>query len=435
LGGALATINALPGVTPIVHGAQGCGGNLFVAAFSGSGYFGSGCYGGNTVPSSNVLEKDIVFGGVSRLEEEITTTFEVVDAQLYIVVTSCMTEIIGDDIKGVVASFNSEKKNPPLFYIETAGFSGDSYLGYERVIEGLFEHYIERSEKKDPELVNIFGIIPSYDPFFRGELEEIKRILEALGLKVNTFFTPDQTIDNVKNAGAAALNLSFSPIYGAEQLQVIEKTHGIPWASLDLPVGAQATLSFIDLIVKTLKLNKKTADALKAREVARYYNYIDHAMDIYADSDFQRYAILVSNVNRAIPYAKYLIDEIGWIGKYVFVTDELDEDQKKAFEKRFAAQKFSTKPQLIFETNTDRIIRRFTKEQRPFVSDRYYDAFSPAFILGSSLEKDFAKTINANLLSVSFPITNRLIASKGYAGFNGGLTLFEDLIGTFVAPR
>ncbi len=67
LGGAISTLNALPGVAPILHAAPGCGLNLSYAINGGSGYVGSGYCGGACLPSTNVCEKEIVFGGEDRL--------------------------------------------------------------------------------------------------------------------------------------------------------------------------------------------------------------------------------------------------------------------------------------------------------------------------------------------------------------------------------
>lgn len=433
LGGALATINSLPSVSPIVHAAQGCGGNLFMSAFAGSGYLGAGYCGGQSASSSNIGESDIVFGGSDRLEQQIHSTFELIDADLFIIATSCMTEIIADDVGGLVSQFADSDK--ALISIETGGFKGNSYNGYEKVIEGLFKDYIAKSDQKDCKLVNIFGVIPAYDPFFRGDLEEIKRVLEKLGLKVNTFFTSDQTIDNVQSAGSAALNIVFSRVYGVLQTEIIEQTHGIPYLVADLPIGAEATKEFVLEVSKHIEIENELVNELLEDEFHYYYQYIDRALDLYTDSDFQQYAIVVANSNGAIPYTRYLADEIGWIPKYVYITDSLLPEQQKAIIDRFEELKIQTSPQIIFETDTSKIGQHFLKDRPQFVSDRYYDKFSPAYVLGSSIEKDFANSIGAKSLSVSFPITNRLIVDRGYAGFKGGLHLFEDLISTFVAGR
>ena len=86
MGGALSAINALPGVVPIIHAAAGCGGNLF-SCQQMSGYLGAGYGGGLSMSSSNVTENEIVFGGESRLQEQIAHTLEVIEATLFVVVT------------------------------------------------------------------------------------------------------------------------------------------------------------------------------------------------------------------------------------------------------------------------------------------------------------------------------------------------------------
>jgi nitrogenase molybdenum-iron protein beta chain len=68
-------------------------------------------------------------------------------------------------------------------------------------------------------------------------------------------------------------------------------------------------------------------------------------------------------------------------------------------------------------------------------SGRYQNTFGPAFVVGSSLERELALEIGAPHLSVSFPVANRAILDRGYTGFRGGLRLIEDLIGAIVAGR
>jgi len=85
LGGALATINALPRTSAVIHGAPGCGSSTDMAAALGSGYWGSTYCNGRATPSTNTLEREIIFGGEERLSEQLRATFRVVDADLYAV--------------------------------------------------------------------------------------------------------------------------------------------------------------------------------------------------------------------------------------------------------------------------------------------------------------------------------------------------------------
>jgi nitrogenase molybdenum-iron protein beta chain len=432
LGGVLATVSALPKTIPVIHGAQGCGGSLAQGIALG-GSFGTGYAGNSAVPSTNITESDVIFGGEDRLREEMQGVFEVMKGELFVVTTACMTDIIGDDAKAVVDSLAPHPS--PVVFLESGGFKGNSYYGYGRLIEELFLQYIPKAEKKDPKAVNIFGLVPGYDPFFRGDLDELKRLLNALGLTVNTFVTNDQTQENLLRAGEASLNIVLSRVYGVDAAETIKKSHGIDYFITDIPLGAVATQVFIRDVAEKFNLEKKAVDELLSAETRNYYTYIDRVTDIVADTDFQNYAVVVANATQALPYAKYLDNEIGWIPAYVFITDDLDEDQQALLRTAFDAITFETKPELVFETDTFKI-QQYIEQQNPqFLADEYYPTISPAFVLGSTIERRLAEVLNGVFLSVSFPVINRVIISKGYAGFRGGLNLFEDLIGALLAGR
>ncbi len=432
LGGVLATLSALPKTVPIIHGAQGCGGSL-ANTYSLGGYLGVGYCGGFGVPSSNIGESEIIFGGADRLTREINSTFEVMDGDLYVLTTTCMTDIIGDDVKGVLSEIG--EKDKPILFIDTGGFQGNSYYGYSKLIEVLFEQYIPIKEKKKKNLVNILGLVPGYDPFFRGDLEEIQRILALVGVEANTFFTHDQTQENILSAGEASLNIVLSRLYGTEAVKVVKESHDIDYLITDLPIGNQATIDFVNLVAEKLQLDKDKVKDLLEKETSSYYKYVDRATDVIADTDFQNYAVIVANGTEALPYAKFLDNEIGWIPGYIFITDELTEDQKATIAEAFNEIEFSERPELVFETDTYRIQQYIEQNNPQFKSDTYYETFSPAFVLGSTIDRKLATVLNGNLLSISFPIINRIVITKGYAGFNGGLNLIEDLINAQISGR
>ncbi|HEY3376308.1 MAG TPA: nitrogenase component 1, partial [Armatimonadota bacterium] len=91
LGGALATISALPRTSAIIHASPGCGSSTDGAAMLGSGYWGPTYCNGRGTPSSNTLEREVIFGGEDRLTEQIRATLRIIDADLYAVITGCMT--------------------------------------------------------------------------------------------------------------------------------------------------------------------------------------------------------------------------------------------------------------------------------------------------------------------------------------------------------
>ncbi len=433
LGGALETLTALPGVIPILHAAPGCAGNITWAQNGGSGLQVGGHCGGLTVPSTNVQEKEVVFGGLDRLREEIQTTLEVMEGELYFVITGCVTEVIGDDVKAAVNEFQNQ--GIPIIYAETGGFKGNSYYGYDLVLQALFRNYVKKEGPKVRKRVNVWGVVPFMDVFWRGNLEGVRTLLEKLGLEVNSFFSAADSLENIREAAQAELNIILSDVYGVEAAGIFQEIHGTPYIQLPLPIGPAATDQFLQQVSAFLTLDTSVTDALIAKEHQQYYHYLEPLIEAYNDLDLQRYAIVIGDVNYAVAITKFLADDLGWLPELVVLTDPLSEEQQqKLLASRFHLNS-GIKPKVVFETDTSEIIRRFKQNWPEFKSQKYYNAFSPAFVVGSSLDREFAQSIGAAHLSVSFPVANRVVIDRGYTGCRGGLRLIEDLLSSIVIGR
>ncbi|MRR36266.1 hypothetical protein EG829_16640, partial [bacterium] len=260
LGGAAATVTALPGGVPILHSASGCAGNFAWTQNGGSGLQVGGYCGSLTVPSSNMQENEVVFGGEERLREQIKNTLEVIDGGLYVVLTGCVPEMIGDDIFAVVNDFRDE--GAPIIGAITGGFRGNSYWGYDLVLQALVKDYLERGLPKVKGKVNLWGVVPYMDPFWRGNLEGARHLLELLGLEVNSFFTPADSLESIRRAGEAELNVVVSDIYGQEAAKQFEERHGTPYLTLPLPIGPSASEEFLRVVGNALNLESDRVEAV-----------------------------------------------------------------------------------------------------------------------------------------------------------------------------
>lgn len=432
-GGAAATVTAIPGGIPILHSPSGCAGNFAWSQNGGSALQVGGYCGTLTMPSSNIQERDVVFGGDSRLREQIENTLKVMDGSIYAVLTSCVTEIIGDDIKSVVADFKN--LGIPIIGAETGGFKGNSYRGYDLVLQSLFRDFLERGVAKKKKRVNLWGIIPSYDPFWRGNLEEVRRLLEQLGLEVNSFFLAEDTIEGIRQAGSACLNIIISHTYGLEAAAVFEEVHATPYISLALPIGASATESFLRTVGKAAKVSSKRTEALISAEKKRYYRYLEPLTDCLTDLDLQRYAVVVGDANNATAVTRFLADDLGWLPELAVCTDPLQAHEQERLQEQLKHLESRYPVTLVFETDGSQVREHLHKKWPVAGSGKYQNTFSPAFVIGSSLDRELALEIGALHLSVSFPIANRAILDRGYTGFRGGLRLIEDLLGAVVAGR
>lgn len=433
LGGAMGTVTALPGAVPVLHAAIGCAGNITWTHNGGSGLQVGGYCGGLSVPSSNVGENEVVFGGHERLREQIRNTLDVIDGELYFVLTGCVTEVIGDDIQAVVSEFRDKGVN--IIFAETGGFNGNSYWGYDLVLQSLFENYVEKGQEKVKGRVNLWGIPPYMDVFWRGNLEGLRLLLEKLGLEVNTFFTAGDNLEAIKQASSAELNIVVSDVYGAEAAKTAQEAHGTPYIITSLPIGPAATDHFLRQVGEALSLDNSSVEKLIEQENKLYYHYLEPLTDCFNDLDLQRYAVVVGDVNYAAAVAKFLSDDLGWLPELVVFTDQLEEEQKLWLAERLAKLDSGLRPKVVFETDTSEIITHFNRLRPRYKSQKYYNSFAPAFVVGSSLDRELAQAIGAAHLSVSFPVANRAVIDRGYTGYRGGLRLTEDLLSAIVAGR
>lgn len=433
LGGALAVLRAIPRAIPIIHASAGCGQNLGISINSGGAYLGGGYCGGNALPSSNVIERDIVFGGEERLREQIKTTLEIMDGDIYIVLTGCMVEMIGDDIDSVVSEFADEEQK--VISIKTPSFRGNSFTGYELLLSGLAKKYTTRQKEKIPGKVNILGIVPAQDVFWEGNLKEIKRLLGRLGLEVNTFFGEGETLEDIKNAGNASMNIVLSDVYGIQTARLFEEIHNIPYITTQLPIGAHATEKFLREVSAALKIDSSATEEVIKSEKKLFYGYIERLADIYNDVDLQRYAIIVGDSNYAPAITRFLSDELGWLPELTVVTDQLEDDQKEKITASLNDLKSGLKINLRFDTQTSSVKKYITEIWQRNRNEKYYDSMTPAFLIGSVFERDLAAEFNYPLLTASYPVTNRVVLNAAYAGINGGLRLTEDILSVLVAGR
>jgi nitrogenase molybdenum-iron protein beta chain len=431
LGGALSTLEALPETIPVLHCASGCAGSIAWAQNGGSALQVGGYCGGLAVPSSNVGEHDIVFGGTDRLREQINSTLELIEGRLYVVITGCVTEIIGDDIRAITSEFSGRAD---IVAANTGGFKGNSYLGYDIVLSEIVKRYVKKGGEKKKKVVNILGIVPYMDCFWRGNLTGVRRLLEKTGLEVNTFFTDEDTLDGIKNSSSAALNIVLSDVYGLETAKAYETTHNIPYITATLPVGPTASAELLRSIAKALQL-EIDVEAVIESELKRYYKYLSPLVDVYNDIDLQKYSVIVGDVNYAVALTRFLADDLGWSPVLVQFTDPLNEEQQAQIAAKLKSNGAFADPKVVFDTNASEAIRYINEMYPKRESDKYAETLSPAFVVGSSLERDLALKIGAPHLSVSFPVANRAAISRGYTGFDGGLTLTEDLFSAAVAAR
>ncbi len=412
LAGINSVLGALDRVCPIFHSGPGCCMQSSASEQGQSGHKSSCFVSSVSIPSSNMLEKEVVFGGINKLRTTIQGAVDIIDADAYFVLTGCTAGIIGDDIASVTNEFL--EKGIPVYPIETPGFTGDSNLGYETVWNTFLDKVIESDVQKDDKLVNIFGIIPYHDPFWSGTLEEIDRILSRLGLKANTFFTKGQGIEDVKKSSSAALNIIVNPWIFKGPAAKYESKFGVP--SLRIPglfVGATDTTKFVRKVGEALNLDKELVEKVIADEEKYVYNYLGQAIGVLS---WKRFAV-VADANNAVGFTRYLANDYSFTPVLVIVSEPVFRpEDKETIIKEITDLEYARPPKVLFLTDQYEINQAIREEEQEIT-----------LLVGSSNDREIALEKDIQFILGSFPMSERLIFNRTYAGYRGSLTFTEDI--------
>jgi nitrogenase molybdenum-iron protein beta chain len=361
-------------------------------------------------PCSNMLEREVVFGGEQKLRDEIDGAIEIIDADAYFILTGCTAGIIGDDVASVADDYR--RRGLPVYPIVTPGFKGDSLLGYEAAFEAFTDFIVEAPGERQADLVNLWGVVPYHDPHWSGTLEELTRVLKKLGLRVNTFFTENQNIDTVRRSGAAALNIILSPYLLKKTARVYEERYGVPSCRFDsVPIGATQTAEFLRGVGAALGLAPSAAERVIDEENRYVYGYLESTIGAIS---WKRFAV-AADAGTAIGMTRFLADDMGLTPAAVVVTDQIWSDgDRQRIADRLTELEYARPPRVSFHSDHYEIREELKKHDY-------------TLLLGSSLEDEVARELDIQLQRVAFPISDALVINRTYAGYCGCLTLIEDL--------
>lgn len=407
LSGICAVLGGMKGFIPIYHSGPGC------ALQNAAGVGAANEIAGVMVPCTNMLEREVVFGGTDKLRSTIQGAIDVMDGEVYVVMTGCTAGIIGDDVQKVAEEFRN--KGYEVYAIDTPGFQGNAELGYEIVWNNLIDQFIQ-PRPRDEKLVNIFGLVPGLDNFYRGNLEELSRILRKLGLKVNNFFVDGQGVENVRNSSAAALNIIVHPWLFKGPAEKYEKKFGVPSLRIPgLPIGDTDTTAFIRAVAEKLNLDQKTVDAVIEDEQEYLYRYLEHGTGVLG---WKRLAV-VGDSSSVVGMTRYLSNDYSLIPKLAIITEPIfRQEDKDRITQQLSSLKYCAPPDIYFQPDEYEI-------GEIIKSGKYDDV---TLFLGSANEHEFAQEqLDCMYYEVTFPITASFIFNKAVAGYRGSLSLIEDL--------
>ncbi|WP_027218831.1 nitrogenase component 1 [Butyrivibrio fibrisolvens] len=422
--GAMQTVVAIPKALPILHSGPGCGDMV-------SGFFqrSKGYAGGSTTPCSNFSEKEVVFGGVNRLRELVDNSYKILNSDLQVIFTGCTAGIVGDDVQSVAEEFRDQGK--PIVYVESPGFKSNNYVSHSVVVNAIIDQYVSQYEdentfRSQKNTVNVFASIPYQDMFWRGNLDEYKRLLEAIGLKVNILFGDrSRGVKEWQSIPKANFNILVSPWYGKDIVDHLKDIYGQPYVQYpNIPIGAGETEKFLNKVVSFAKeqgadINEVEARKFIKKESDAYYAQLEDLATFLLEFRYglPNHAHIIHDAGYVLGLSKFLINETGVIPKEQFIVDDTPEKYQEEIAKEL--QSISTKRQIPVFFSPDA-----GKAQNKI---RELSHKGKGVIIGAGWDKQIAREKNYDFISAAIPTDYRLVMRTGYVGFAGGLRLIEDI--------
>ncbi|HCG04373.1 MAG TPA: nitrogenase iron-molybdenum cofactor biosynthesis protein NifE [Desulfovibrio sp.] len=173
--------------------------------------------------STDLQEKDVIFGGEKKLAAALDELIDLHQPKAAFVYSTCIVGLIGDDL-GAVCRKMSEKKGIPVIPVQSEGFKGNKREGYLAACKAMFQ-LVGTAPTDDvaPLSVNILG-----DFNLAGEIWIVRGYLERMGIQVVANITGDGRVDDIRRCHGAALNLVQCSGSTMDLAKMMKEKYGTP---------------------------------------------------------------------------------------------------------------------------------------------------------------------------------------------------------------
>lgn len=202
---------------------------------------------------SDIQELDLLYGAENVLHEALKEVDNELEPEVIAVLNSCAVSLIGADIEGVC---NEVETKGVLIPLDVGGINGEFWDGYNIGICKMLEVLNFKKEVQNKNnVVNIIGISPTY-PNWKGDLEEIKRLLKLASIEINICVGEDDvSLNDLRKIPKANLNLVLYPELGLDAAKILEKDIGQKYLISPVPYGFNGSLKWLMKICDKLNIN------------------------------------------------------------------------------------------------------------------------------------------------------------------------------------
>lgn len=286
----------------IVHGGQGC--VMFVRMLFAQHFKES-----FEIASSSVHEDGAVFGALNRVEQAVDVLLmRYPHVKVVPIISTCSTEVIGDDIDGVVRKLNQgllkEKyagREVHLIPIHTPSFVGSMVSGYDIAVRDFVTAFAKKGEPNG-KLNLITGWV---NP---GDVTALKHLLSEMQVDTTVLFEiesfdsplmPDKaefshgctTVEDMAGTANAVGTIALNRYEGGKAAQYLESEFDVPAIIGPTPIGIRNTDTFLQNVKKLTgkpipeSLVRERGIAIDALADLTHMFFADKKVAIYGNAD------------------------------------------------------------------------------------------------------------------------------------------------------
>lgn len=417
--GAVFCASGFEGSMPFVQGAQGC-----VAYFRShlSRHFKEPF----AAISTSMTEDAAVFGGLNNMLEGLENAYTLYHPKMLPVSTTCMAEVIGDDLNSFIKQANEKGIIPNDFLVpfaHTPSFTGSYINGYDNMLKAILLAATAGKKGHPNEKINI---IPGFDTY-TGDYREIKRLLDLMGVK-HTLLSDVSDIFDSPNTGHYKLYPGGTPL--ADTMDCINSSATVAlqkystiktidyinkeWGQKTIvtsPIGIKNTDKFFD------EISKITGKPIASEITDERGRAVDAMVDSHPYMHGKRFA-LVGDPDQLLGLINFLM-EMG--GKPVHIVCTMGDKS--------------------FEEDAQRILSEspFGSEAKVYAGKDMWHLRSLLFtepvdfLIGNSYAKFLWRDTSTPLIRIGFPLFDRHHLHRyPIIGYQGVINLINWVINTIL---
>lgn len=243
----------------IVHGGQGC--VMFVRLWFSQHYKES-----FELASSSLHEDGAIFGATHRVEEAVDVLLmRYPEVKVVPIISTCSTEVIGDDIDGVVRKLNEgllkdkyADREVHLIPIHTPSFKGSHVTGYDVAVEAILKHFAKKGEPNGK-----LNLLTGWQN--PGDVRTLKHLMTEMQVDANVIFDIEEfdaplmpdgnhvahgttTIEDLVSTGSAIGTIALNRYEVSKGAKYLEEEFNVPTVIGPSPIGIRNTDTFLQKV-------------------------------------------------------------------------------------------------------------------------------------------------------------------------------------------